>query len=280
MTFETLDSYSGPLAELGLEEVEPMIVEDTFENRRVLRAADYMWGPVTEDDGAVTTLIRAFTKDELTARRESVWASRKPILQDPENPWSDYIPAQDYPLDSDVPWWLKGRIRGWNEQERDGVPEDKRRPLPIRCVIIRTDGTRCWNWVSNTKETPHRCKQHRTWKQTQDHQQAGIAKVRILQAAPRSAEILEDLAENASGEAVKLKANLEILDRAGVRGGVEIDHNVHVDETDPSAVIRDRLAQLAERQEQARLASEQRERARLEIESADVVEGEVISDSE
>jgi hypothetical protein len=52
--------------------------------------------------------------------------------------------------------------------------------------------------------------------------------------------------ENAESEPVKLKAATEILDRAGVRGGIEIDSTVNVDVRPAASVIAERLDRLAQ----------------------------------
>jgi hypothetical protein len=57
--------------------------------------------------------------------------------------------------------------------------------------------------------------------------------------------MLEDLMENAESEPVKLKAATEILDRAGVRGGIEIDSNVNIDVRPAASIIAERLNRLA-----------------------------------
>ena len=52
--------------------------------------------------------------------------------------------------------------------------------------------------------------------------------------------------QNAVSEPVKLKASTEILDRAGVRGGIELDGNLSVTDARPAAdIISERLNRLA-----------------------------------
>jgi hypothetical protein len=52
--------------------------------------------------------------------------------------------------------------------------------------------------------------------------------------------------ETAESEPVKLKAATEILDRAGVRGGIEIDTSVNIDVRPAAQVIAERLDRLAQ----------------------------------
>jgi hypothetical protein len=52
--------------------------------------------------------------------------------------------------------------------------------------------------------------------------------------------------ENAASEPVRLKASTEILDRAGVRGGIEFDARIEVaDGRQPAQVVAERLQRLA-----------------------------------
>jgi hypothetical protein len=256
MTFgASLDPYRSPLTDLGIEETEPMVCEDNVDNRRALRNANIMWSALMDPDtGQLTGLIRAFTDEELTARRDTVWETKKPIMVDPGNPYSEYLPAEDLPMDSDIPWWIKLRLRGWMEDEMKGKPLEKRYPFPERCEIIRTDGTRCWSWAGNPRKTK-RCKKHMPWEMEADTANAKLAKIRMLQMAPSAADTLEGLMTNPhESGAVRLKASTEILDRAGVRGGTELDVTGKVEVLDSSKEVQERLARLADRMEEAAAA--------------------------
>jgi hypothetical protein len=86
--------------------------------------------------------------------------------------------------------------------------------------------------------------------------------------------MLEDLMENAESEPVKLKAATEILDRAGIRGGVEIDTSVNIDVRPAAQVIAERLDRLAQGaiQSAAKLAD-----AGLHVKpDEDIIDAEVI----
>jgi glycosyltransferase A (GT-A) superfamily protein (DUF2064 family) len=50
--------------------------------------------------------------------------------------------------------------------------------------------------------------------------------------------------ESAESEPVKLKAATEILDRAGVRGGIEVDTSVNIDVRPAASIIAERLQRL------------------------------------
>jgi hypothetical protein len=70
------------------------------------------------------------------------------------------------------------------------------------------------------------------------------ARNKLVQAAPYAVDLLEDLMENAESEPVKLKAATEILDRAGVRGGIEVDTSVNIDVRPAASIIAERLQRL------------------------------------
>jgi hypothetical protein len=70
------------------------------------------------------------------------------------------------------------------------------------------------------------------------------AREKLIQAAPYAVDKLEDLMMNAESEPVMLKAATEILDRAGVRGGIEIDTSIQMDLRPAADVIAERLARI------------------------------------
>jgi len=77
---------------------------------------------------------------------------------------------------------------------------------------------------------------------------------------------------------VKLKAATEILDRAGVRGGIEIDSTVNVDVRPAASIISERLNRLASGaiEAAAQLASTG---VRVETEP-DIIDAEVVNDGQ
>jgi hypothetical protein len=76
--------------------------------------------------------------------------------------------------------------------------------------------------------------------------------------------------EYAKSEPVQLKAATEILDRAGVRGGIEIDSNVNIDVRPAAEVINERLERLAKGAIQAA--------AMLSRDGVEIVDAEVVED--
>jgi hypothetical protein len=73
------------------------------------------------------------------------------------------------------------------------------------------------------------------------------ARRKLMQSAPYAVDVLEELMETAISEPVRLKASTEILDRAGVRGGMDIGVDVEVtDARSPAQIVAERLARLSQ----------------------------------
>lgn len=152
-------------------------------------------------------------------------------------------------------------------------------PVPVvRCTQIKKDGIRCGRW---SLRGATKCYKHLgnggALKNVEEHRKAVVeaAKLRLIDNADMALDTLEALMQPGSGEAIRLKAATETLDRAGVRGGLEItvDGEVTVSSADE---IRKRLAGLKEGADEVR-----KMRAAMEAEAdADIVDGEVIEDSE
>lgn len=81
------------------------------------------------------------------------------------------------------------------------------------------------------------------------------ARLKLINAADEAAEWLLDLGANSTSDAVRLKAATEVLDRAGVKGGVEVDVNV-THSQDPGDLLRERLATLRKRTIEGQLAGD------------------------
>jgi len=76
------------------------------------------------------------------------------------------------------------------------------------------------------------------------------ARLRLLLATEDAVVVLETLMDEGQNEAVRLRAAVEILDRAGIRGGVEI-RPLPVHES-PAEELQQRLATLSRRMSEAR----------------------------
>jgi hypothetical protein len=79
---------------------------------------------------------------------------------------------------------------------------------------------------------------------------AGHRRQVLLLATEDAVVVLEMLMDEARSEAVRLSAAVEILDRAGIRGGVEI--RPLPPQESPSEVLQERLATLSRRMSEAR----------------------------
>jgi hypothetical protein len=249
---DTPYDYRPDLSELGINETERGVCEDTFENRAMLRKALMNWDPVYDLNGAPTGLIAARTKEATKERRLLSLAEKRPLLMDSKDNNSDYATGLDLLVDDElvkiVPPWVVGAAKVWQAEQMNGRPEgSKKQPaaLPHRCTQIKSDGIRCLLWASGRIKDGGLCRIHlRTVRKPGADVER--ARLKLAQSAPFAVDVLEDLMENAESEPVKLKAASEILDRAGIKGGYEFDVNVEVtDGRTAASVISERLERLA-----------------------------------
>jgi len=200
---------------------------------------------------------------------------------------SDYLTGYDLLAESAsdylVPPWVLGATKSWIKEQAEGPVSSKRKPaaLPTRCRAIKEDGIRCMMWASGRANDDGYCRVHLGSIQRKPGEDIERARAKLTQAAPYAVDVLEDLMENAVSEPVRLKASAEILDRAGVRGGVEFDANINVNDTrSPAQIVAERLQRLAGGAVEiaARLSE-----AGIEItakDESDIQDAEVIEDSE
>lgn len=241
------------LTVLGLQEVEKGVVEDTYENRQVLRQASYTWDTVYSSTGVPTGLIAARSPEQLKERRMLSLADKKILLTDPKNLNSDYITGLELIIDDETvratPPWVVGATKAWLKEQDEGGPKSPNRApaaLPHRCSVVKSDGLRCMLWSSGRLKDGGLCRVHLRFarKSGEDIERA---RRKLIQSAPYAVDVLEELMENATSEPVRLKASTEILDRAGVRGGMDIGLDVEVkDARSPAQIVAERLARLAE----------------------------------
>lgn len=239
------------LSEIGLEEVDKGVCEDTFENRQVLRRAKLNWDPVYSTNGIPTGLIRARSKQSTIERRIMSLAEKKPIMTDPDNRNSDFLTGLDLMAEEKtdylVPPWVIHATRLWIKEQNEGGPRsEKRQPLalPHRCRQIKDDTIRCMLWSSGRPKDDGLCRIHLRSTKHKTSDDIERARTKLMQAAPYAVDVLEELMESAESEPVKLKAATEILDRAGVRGGIEVDTSVNIDVRPAASIIAERLQRL------------------------------------
>ena len=244
----------------GIEEVERGVCLDSYDNRKLLRENGANWIIVYTPDGRPTDLIQVVTSEMRQAR---LLQNRSFLLSDSSDVDSDYLTVADLIIDprvdDAVPAWVLAASRKWieiaEERERRGSDGKLFRPAvagpPARCRARRMDGKRCQNWTGGLVQNDGLCKTHiGTRANAEDNFGANImqkARNRLISATVGAVEGLEELAQTATSEPVRLGAYKEILDRAGIRGGVEVDSNVNVTVVSAEQVVRDRLAKIAER---------------------------------
>lgn len=267
-----------PLVELGIEEIEPGIVENTFEIRQELaqsgwKFSDY-WGPLPDcylDAEGNEPDHRPMLLQVRPARERTLasFTHKRELLVDEADVNSDYLVGPSLLLwaasktpdeRSVVPGWVysmtRKHIHNYTAAGREAEIYDDAGDgtgihhwIPVRCTYVRSDGTRCWLWSTHPKRSPAHCKAHSGV--GRDPREIGrivdSAKTQLVQAAPAAVASLEKLMMESESEPVRLKATTEILDRAGVRGGIEVDASVTVEHTDPAAQVRERLERLAGR---------------------------------
>lgn len=266
------------LTAYGLDEIERGVVEDTYENRQVLRSAHMRWDSVYSSTGVPTGLISARTEEQVRERRVISLQEKKPLLVDPTDLNSDYLGGLDLIIDDTAiritpPWVVSATRKYLDEQKKGGPPSPKRAPLaqPARCRTVKTDGLRCMLWSSGRIKDDGLCRVHLK-SQRKSGEDIERARRKLIQAAPYAVDMLEELMESAVSEPVKLKASTEILDRAGVRGGMEIDVGLDVsDSRSPAQIIAERLA---------RLSDGAMRTARALSETEDIADAEVVVEDE
>jgi hypothetical protein len=265
------------LSLLGIEEVDKGICVDNYENRGILRRAKLNWDPVFSTNGVPTGLIRARSKQSTVERRLMSLAEKRPLLVNQSDNNSDFLTGLDLLAEeaSDylVPPWVVHSTRLYLKEREDGGPKsEKRQPLcqPHRCTQIKDDGIRCMLWSSGRPKDDGLCRIHLRSTKHKTSDDIERARNKLMQAAPYAVDKLEELMEYAESEPVQLKAATEILDRAGVRGGIEIDSNVNIDVRPAAEVINERLERLAKGAIQAA--------AMLSQSGVDIVDAEVIED--
>jgi hypothetical protein len=184
-------------------------------------------------------------------------------------------------------------------KERGDIPvayvKTAAEPVPVaRCgVIARSTGERCKRWglrgttkirelEDGTVEVYGTCVKHGArLPNVADHAAAVVeaARLRLIGLSDEAIDIVHDLAVNSTADQVRLKAATELLDRAGVRGGVEVDFGGNVEVTHETAA--DRARRLLE-QTASRLATKIETERETDDEPTeddpDVVDAELVED--
>ena len=236
----------------GIEEVDRGVCEDSYENRSILRANRLSWQIIYNGVGEPSGNIAVLSPEMATAKALKGVEDRSFILVDDRNPNSDYITEEalliEEKADTVVPLWVSAATRAWVRIREARKNDPKKSPMvagpPSRCTYIKQDGVRCLLWCTGRKTDDGLCRVHLGGKHNNQVGAVAKARDRAYQAAPAAVAMLEQLMESAESEPVKLKAATEILDRAGVRGGIEIDAKIELDVRPAADVISERLARL------------------------------------
>lgn len=268
------------LSSWGVEEVEANVCEDTFENRQKLTFAKVPFKIL--EPGLIEVLFEDY--GELNKHHTNMFEKFKIILEDPRDPWSDFLSPLDLPLDylEAAPAWLIRHLNKYNDAVADGEKEHRLPVLPARCKRKRADGSRCWRWSWPAAQAEGFCRGHCSNAAFNAADQMAkmndAAKMRLSQLTGPSLEALEDLIINSTVPHVRLKAATEVLDRVGIRGGSELTISGQVDHTikDPALEVRERLQALAERISPPELEAPDSELEPETIEGVIVEEAEVV----
>lgn len=247
------------LSTWGIDAVERNVCEDTFENRQTLNAVNLKYKVL--EPGLIEVLFNDY--GELNKHHENQYEQKKIILANTKNPWSEYLPFDELPLEymESAPAWIQRHLNKYRDAIESGTPDHKLPLLPERCARTRADGSRCWGWSWPTVRAEGFCRNHTSSAAFNATDQMNklndAAKMRLSQLTGPSLEALEDLILNSTVPAVRLKAATEVLDRVGIRGGSELTISGHVEHevVDPAQAVRDRLNTLAERMKPEELES-------------------------
>lgn len=144
-------------------------------------------------------------------------------------------------------------------------------PIPVvRCTATaKSTGKRCNRW--SIRGTTVCIKHGGRLPDVAKHAEAVVeaARLRIIGLTDVAIDQIEDLMVNASGEGIRLKAAQDVLDRAGVKGAIEVDVTVTQTETAAERVQR-RLETLSKRLTKAEEPVEEDEE--------DIVDVDIISE--
>lgn len=121
------------------------------------------------------------------------------------------------------------------------------KPIPsVRCVTIKKDGDRCGRWSIRGAAY---CLVHGGKLPNVKKAAAAVvdaARMRLIGLTDDAVDVLEDLTRPGTADAIRLKAATEILDRAGVKGALDI--NIEVEhKIDASVTIAEKLLQISNR---------------------------------
>lgn len=288
LEIEAPPSLLPDLSEWGIEEIERGVCEDTPENRKAIRQNKGQFRTVFDNHGMPTPYIQAITAEMYAAAQG---LSKSSLLTDPDDYNSDYLSGVPLLLAEDAkslaPTWVlrttKTYIRQQDEKKALGpdaeLYQSRLVAVPTRCSVQKSDGTRCWGWADGSTDTLGMCRVHA--RRAGKYQPLGmsamqIARNRLQSGVGDMVNTLEELAHTAESETVRLGAVKDFLDRAGIRGGIEIEQKVEVTVNEAADIVRNRLSKLKQgQQEKAKILKQINEGV-----PAETVDAEVVDDDE
>lgn len=241
------------LSQYGIAEVDRGICADSAANRRILRGHKLYWEPLFTSEGHLSDLIEVISQEMEAAMRLHSISMKTDIMVNPADPNSEYKQGMElllaYGSNIICPSWVCPSTRAYMEVEEmrlESAPGSKPiRPnlvsAPGRCRFIKSDNVRCMMWHKGDRT--RLCRVHTTGPGNTTAAALERARLSIKQSAPYAADLLIDLAENSLSETVRLGASRDILDRAGIRGGIEIDVTV-ADQRPAGDILRDKMLEL------------------------------------
>ena len=171
---------------------------------------------------------------------------------------------------------------GFEKAPANWKPRSGRELPALRCTFERTDGSRCKNFgVRGTgfNGTPAMCFIHGgSLPNVKKKAEATLAaaRMRLVENTGLAVETLIELTDAGTADAIRLKASTEILDRVGIKGGMEID--VKVDNAvKPSDIIQEKLRTISERTQAKR---EEEEAAEADATENQIIAGEIVDKPE
>lgn len=236
----------------GIEQLDLGICVDSSHNRRILRENKLSWSAMFDEEGHPLEAIEVRSMYMTAALADQSVAHRTNIMRDPRNVNSDYKTGTELLLawdaDTILPPWVLGATRFWESLVEDRAESGKNLlphivGPPMRCSVIKSDGVRCLYWTSGRVAGNDMCRVHLSSLQNNATGMLDRSRIRVKQNSLAAVDTLEDLMMTATSEPVRLQAARDILDRAGVRAGFEIDVAI-ADQRPAGDILRDKMLEL------------------------------------
>lgn len=289
LEIEAPPSLLPDLSEWGIQEVERGVCEDSPENRKTLKQNKANWNTVFDTNGNPTGYLQAISAEMYQAAQA---LSKTNLLTDPDDYNSDYLNGLKLLLAEDAaslaPTWVLNTTRTYirqTEEKRALGPDaelyqSRLVNVPTRCTVMKADNTRCWGWATGATESLGMCRVHARRAGKVSHlgmSATQVARNRLQSGTAVMVDMLEELANTAESETVRLGAIRDFLDRAGIRGGIEIDQKVEVTVSESADIVRDRIAKLRKGQEEKQKILRQIHEG---VAAEEVTDAELVEDDE